>query len=137
MNANKNQERLLQDVLSDLDQAQSKAELKSRVLGEFRRARLFRQMGRLSALAAALVALAALAYEFRVPTPAPVALARRTRISKPVAGRTEHELTSGIELLTDDQLLASFPPNTCSLAEVDGHKVLVFRDPELRKQYLH
>ena len=43
----------------------------------------------------------------------------------------------GARNLTDEELIASFPPNTCLLAEVEGRKILVFRDATLRKQYLH
>jgi hypothetical protein len=38
--------------------------------------------------------------------------------------------------LTDEQLLASFPPGTCALAEINGRQVLVFHNPEDRQRYL-
>src|SRR5947207_13106861 len=38
--------------------------------------------------------------------------------------------------LTDVELLACFPTNTCFLAEVEGRKILVFRSRELRQLFL-
>ena len=39
--------------------------------------------------------------------------------------------------LTDEQLLAFFPADSCFIAEADGRKILVFRSPELRQKYFH
>ena len=39
--------------------------------------------------------------------------------------------------LTDEQLLAFFPANSCFIAESEGRKILVFRNPELRQKYFH
>ena len=38
--------------------------------------------------------------------------------------------------LDDDELLGQFPPGTCTIAEVDGRKMLVFLGDEARAKYL-
>ncbi len=38
--------------------------------------------------------------------------------------------------LTDQELVASFPPGTCFIAEVDGKKELVFFHPEAERTYI-
>lgn len=37
--------------------------------------------------------------------------------------------------LTDEELIAKFPPDSCFLAEVNGKKILVFKDPAVEKQF--
>jgi hypothetical protein len=39
--------------------------------------------------------------------------------------------------LTDEELLACFPPGSCFLAEVGGKTVLVFTDPSVKEHYLN
>jgi len=39
--------------------------------------------------------------------------------------------------LSDDQLLAVFPPGSCYFAEVEGRKVLVFKDEKVRQMYFN
>ena len=39
--------------------------------------------------------------------------------------------------LTDEELLAHFPPGSCFLAEVNGKIILVFNDPALKKQFFN
>jgi hypothetical protein len=38
--------------------------------------------------------------------------------------------------LTDDELLRQFPPGTCTLAEINGQKTLVFLTDEAQANYL-
>jgi hypothetical protein len=38
--------------------------------------------------------------------------------------------------LTDDELLNQFPPGTCTIAEIDGRKMLVFLTAEAKAKYL-
>ena len=55
----------------------------------------------------------------------------------PVAPSLAESLPSGSSrFLTDEQLLASFPEGSCFIAEIDGHKELVFLNPELERVYL-
>jgi hypothetical protein len=44
---------------------------------------------------------------------------------------------SKVEILSDDELLALFPRGSCYLAEVNGQKRLIFRDPDLKKLYFN
>ena len=37
--------------------------------------------------------------------------------------------------LTDEELIAKFPPGSCFMAEVNGKKILVFKDPTVEKQF--
>ncbi len=38
-------------------------------------------------------------------------------------------------LMSDEQLLALFPPGSCYLAEVEGRKMLVFRDEKVKQRF--
>jgi hypothetical protein len=59
----------------------------------------------------------------------------RTESKRPAA--VQAEAPTNDATLTDEQLLASFPANSCFIAEADGRKILVFRNPELRQKYFH
>ena len=39
--------------------------------------------------------------------------------------------------ISDDELLAAFPPGSCFIAEVNGQKRLVFRDPQIQKRFFN
>lgn len=136
-------EKLLNDVLQDESYPAFHDRLKRQALAEFRRGYFLRKVASVSAWAAALAALIAGSFFFRSKPAA-------TIVNPPVATNIEtpplpekHGPTAGtpapqaFPTLTDEELIASFPPDTCFLAEVDGRKVLVFRSDELRKQFLH
>jgi hypothetical protein len=40
-------------------------------------------------------------------------------------------------LINDEQLLASFPPGSCYLAEVNGAKRLFFYDPNAKAKFFN
>jgi hypothetical protein len=131
-------QKLLSDVVEDGMLREFHARLKSQALGEFRRARFLRRVGSLAALAAVLVAAgAAGVYNFRAPRVAPRTIAKAQVQPESAVTQSNTEPPARLHTLTDEELIASFPPNTCYLAEVDGRKMLVFQDPELRKQFLH
>lgn len=50
--------------------------------------------------------------------------------------RIETRLPSATRDLTDEELLRQFPPGTCTLAEMNGQKTLVFLTEEARVNYL-
>src|SRR5439155_17575301 len=52
----------------------------------------------------------------------------------PEAGRGDSPVR--IETISDEQLVATFPPGSCFLAEINGEKVLVFTDPKLQAEVL-
>jgi len=58
---------------------------------------------------------------------------RRLALKPPGAPPAETEMK---QYLTDDELIALFPPGSCFLAEVDGKKKLVFLDPKVERQYI-
>jgi hypothetical protein len=125
------QRRLLSDVLGEDDAARQAA------LAAFRRARFVRNVGRASALVALAGAAVSMGVLFSwhdldsnvrtIAKSGPATNVRRADGSKPPQ----------VPTLTDEQLLASFPPNSCFLAEIDGRQVLVFTDPAVERQVLH
>src|SRR4026208_315257 len=104
-------------------------------LAAFRRARFVRKVTRVSAVLALIIAVTGLLIWQHDPN-------RNSRIAagprdssvsrQPQGEPTEHDVPT----LTDEQLLASFPPNSCFLAEVDGRQILVFTDPAIEQQVL-
>src|SRR5258705_4337524 len=116
------QRQLLEDILREEDGAKQAA------LAAFRRARFVRRLGRAGALVA-LAGAVIIGVVFSQRDSASHIQAVQQRDS--AAGQRE------VATLTDEGLLASFPPNSCFLAEVDGRKVLVFVDPVVEKEVLH
>lgn len=130
-------QRLLNDVLQD-EVGTERAKRCS--LAAFRRGRLLRRVTIVSRLAAVVVVLAAGSFFFRAQFTKSRSLGQHAREvaglpSKPRATGTA--VSTPLPTLTDEELLASFPPDTCYLAEVEGRKVLVFADSSVRKKYLH
>jgi hypothetical protein len=46
------------------------------------------------------------------------------------------DVPPAVQELDDDELLRQFPPGTCTIAEVDGRKMLVFLGEEARAKFL-
>ena len=112
--------RLLTDVFCDEPNAKQAA------VAAFRRAVFLRRARR---VAGTMVICAAAATAIVHQTEkAPVIAVKK--IVQPAA------VPSSIPSLSDEQLLALFPSNSCFLAEVDGRQILVFDDPELREKFL-
>src|SRR5688500_114307 len=44
---------------------------------------------------------------------------------------------SDMPTLTDEELIALFPSNSCFLAEVEGRQILVFLDPKVEETAVH
>jgi hypothetical protein len=65
------------------------------------------------------------------PRPRPVASLPK------VAGAQVQRGAPAISIMSDQEVVACFPPGSCFIAEVEGRKVLVFPDPILRQRYLH
>ena len=121
---------LLNDVLREDDDTRQVA------LAAFRRARLVRKLVRTSAVVVATATTAAvLIWQHDVSTNNQIT-SGETALTDSRDGResvAQHDLPT----LTDEQLLASFPSNSCFLAEVDGRQILVFTDPTIERQVLH
>ena len=134
------QRRLLNDVLLDAFSDANNGSTRQLALASFRRARFLRRVCRLSAVATVIAGLAAgiLLWQSRVTKETPGDLAANAHSVKP--GRTQEpggQHSEALPTLTDEELVASFPPNTCFLAEVDGRQVLVFTDVNLQEKFVH
>jgi hypothetical protein len=126
------QRRLLNDLLREDDGAKQAA------LAAFRRARFVRRVGRVSALvvlAGVAVSIGILFSRHNVGTN--VRTMAGNGPSTNVGRADDSKKQPEVPTLTDEQLLASFPPNSCFLAEIDGRQVLVFMDPAVEEQVLH
>jgi hypothetical protein len=133
-------QRLLNDVWQDDTNGAWAAAAKQRALAAFRRGRLLRRITILSRLAALFLVLVTAILLLRrdgSKSPSPGRSGRERAGQPKQAGATESLASTPLPTLTDEQLLASFPPDTCYLAEVEGRKVLVFADSSSRKKYLH
>ena len=130
MKHEKHKQRLLDDLLQDDASHEWRADGKEQALAAFRQAHLWKRAGFILRLAAVVAALAGGAFLYRTH------LLKNSPVP-PLSELASQPVAAPLPTLTDDQLLASFPANTCYLAEVDGRKILVFVDPELQKKYVH
>ena len=114
-------------------------QLKERAWAEFRRARSVRRIASISSAALALAVLVAGGLLFRASERSKsgtlTAMPVRPESKRPTAVQAKDRAND--DALTDEQLLAFFPADSCFIAEVDGRKILVFRNPEVRQKYFH
>ncbi len=147
--------RLVADVAAEHeDYAEFERSLRRQAMAQFRRARFVRKMGHLSTGAAALLLsgglvwvaahraqidlfeLASAGRQAGTPQPGRPATAGSTRtpgtVVQPVLTANDSRINAlPVHLLSDSELLAAFPPDSCFLAEVNGKTVVVFYDPEV------
>jgi hypothetical protein len=112
---------LLNAVLADEDWQELNLSLKHEALaaiGAQRRRRYLRRWTGRVACAALLLAGAGWWWRPTAPDPAPVA-----RISGQPASPG-----AGVQFISEEEMLAMFPPGSCVVAEVNGEKELVFFD---------
>ncbi len=121
-------DRVLEAVLRDGQWRLADAELKRKALGAFQARQRLRQMTRWTACAAVL---AVFGYALHQPARAPTAHRQDVVKASPTLGQVQSQL-----LLTDRELLASFPRGSCFMAEVNGHRELVFVDSEVERKFL-
>ena len=114
-------------------------QLKQRAWAEFRRARFIRRIALISSAAAAVTALVTGGLLFRAFERNKTRSLATTRVGTEAMRPTavQAEASANDAMLTDEQLLAFFPADSCFIAEADGRKILVFRSPELREKYFH
>jgi hypothetical protein len=127
---NDKSDRLLEDVLlgDEFRQADAASYRCAReVLQQRRRTRRILIFSRNSALA--LVFLCGVVWITR-------STLRHSDSSRTVGLPSQKQTAPLAKGLSDDELLAAFPPGTCALTEINGRKVLVFRDDEARKRFL-
>jgi hypothetical protein len=131
--------RLLNEVFRSDSMDSFSGQLKERAWAEFRRARFIRRIALISSTVVAVTGLVAGGLLFRASerykTRNLATMPVRTESKKPAAVQAEAPANDG--RLTDEQLLAFFPPDSCFIAEADGRKILVFRSPEIRQKYFH
>jgi len=121
--------RLLNDVLLE-----ERGSEKAVAMVAFRRARSGRRVRAFGGLAVTIAAALVLGiHYYRIEPPATVAV----KPSQPQALTTGAENTGALLKLTDEELLASFPSNSCFLAEVNGRQVLVFTDRSIKQKFLY
>jgi len=131
--------RLLNDVFRADSTDSFSGQLKERAWAELRRARFIRRITLISGSAIAVTALVAGGLLFRASernkSRSLATIPVRTESNRPTP--VQAEAPTNDAALTDEQLLAFFPADSCFIAEVEGRKILVFRDPELRAKYFH
>jgi hypothetical protein len=133
----KDKQKLLNDVLGDEAFAGFDDGLKGRALGEFRRARFIRRARAVSVMA---LAAAGLGSFWLLSWQHPAGGNLSSNDVAELGTMTTDAETGGpkpftARIINEEQLLAVFPKDSCFIAEVDGKKTLVFRDPQVRKQY--
>jgi hypothetical protein len=121
------EQRLLNDVLSE--QSDGFPGSKEPALAAFRRARIMRRVRRFSGAAVILATVIGAVYQHNWRPGSQ----RGDVASNQQAPR---ESADGVPRLTDQELVASFPSNSCFLAEVNGRQVLVFMDPKLEEKFV-
>ena len=140
MSANRSEKRgqLLDEVLQDESFKEFDARLRQQALAEFRCGQFIRKIASISSLAALVIASAIGGFFFLEEHPKRDSSPASDRAANPHESPEASIKAPGKEVstLTDEELIASFPPNSCYLAEVDGRQILVFRDSKLRSQYL-
>jgi hypothetical protein len=123
---NESRQRLLNDVLRE---DPGGWEDKEAALSAFRRGQLLRRAGRagVAVMIAAVAIAGVLVLQRHVIKDIPPAVVANVQPSE----------QSGMPRLTDEELIASFPSNSCFLAEVEGRQILVFFDPRVEERVLH
>jgi len=129
MNA-KDLKELLEQTLTDSDFETHDAGVRRAALRAFRKNIYRRKLASISGMAAALVVTTILLIgSFRTKHASMATLPPRLAEERAAARASRS--------LSDDQLLAVFPPGSCYFAEVEGRKVLVFKDQKVRQMYFN
>ena len=127
---NESRRRLLNDVLREGPGGLENH--KEAALSAFRRGRLLRRAGHASvAMMIVAVATTGVLVSQRDNTKE-ISLAVAANVQPP--GRSSNQ--PDIPRLSDEELIASFPSNSCFLAEVGGRQILVFVDPTVEEKVL-
>lgn len=121
-------EELLDEVLTeDLPDADH-----ANTVGRFRREIFWRKVRR--STAAGLVFSAVLAVTlFTIRTEPPQAMG----VHNSARGQRPEQSKKSPDILSDQELVRLFPPDSCYLAEVNGKVVLVFKDEATRRQFVN
>ena len=129
---------LLTDLVSDSDYHRFRGELKKRALTRFRRHQAWRRI-RGTGAAMVLIAVAVLAllqFAERAGRSRLAATAPSFDHQPSAAAAAPIAPSTQMTAISDEELLASFPPGSCFLAEVNGETMLVFTDDKVRTEVL-
>ncbi len=132
MNANPDPDRedgLLDAVLRDEAWLAASHDLKVSALRAFRTRQTVRRATRLASVASVLAVVAISGVRWLQQPAAAPSLSSAKTAPIPAPAKTPNPMS-------DEELVSSFPPGTCFLAEVDGKKTLTFLDPKIQSQYL-
>lgn len=128
----KNLKELLEQTVADADFKTHDAEVRRAALREFRKSNYRRKLAAISGIAAALaVTTVLLIGSLRTKHVSVAAVPLEAK------GSTATQSARASGSLSDEQLLAVFPPGSCYFAEVDGRKMLVFKDEKVRQIYFN
>jgi hypothetical protein len=132
MNDERNESRrqLLSDVLRE--DPGGWGDDKEAALSAFRRGRLLRRARRasLAVMIVAVATAAVLVIQRDISKEIPLTVAANVQPSERSGNQPD------MPRLTDEELIASFPANSCFLAEVEGRQILVFVDPRVEEKVL-
>lgn len=129
--------RLLNEVFRTDSFDAFSGQLKERAWVELRRSRFMRRVALIAGTATAVAALITCGIFFQTSQRNKTAIQARASSANEGVVATAVQKAALDVTLTDEQLLALFPSDSCFIAEVEGRKMLVFRSPELRQKYLH
>jgi hypothetical protein len=116
---------------TDLRFARHDRMVMAEALAALRRRRHRRHTAAFLAISAAVLFAA---WPRRSICPAPPIVLQVPPDTAPILSSPEPEKSSE---LSDQELLAVFPPGSCYFAEVAGHKRLIFRDDAVRGKYFN
>jgi hypothetical protein len=124
-------EGMLDAVLTDERWQTVSEDLKHQALGALRHARQRRQLRmQISQAIFALILLGSLAWWFHSPASKSKSVVSQTADAIPPVSSA----ASQGPFVSEEEMLAMFPPGSCVLAEVDGRKELVFFDVEAARK---
>ncbi len=127
-------QRLLDEVLVEDAPSDWQGENKRRAVAAFRRGRTVSRVAFVARLAAIIIALGVAVVGLKVYFANETSGNRHA--NETTASLAPDRAPKPLPTLTDEELIARFPPNTCTLAEVDGRKVLLFADIQLQKKFM-
>ncbi|HVV00572.1 MAG TPA: hypothetical protein VHH88_04370 [Verrucomicrobiae bacterium] len=134
-----NPQQLLDEVLLDTEWREFASESESRALAAFRAHNRFRRVRafalRCSITAVLLLAFLLLRWESK---PEATALNGKSSFTARKGSSSNADLRAPAVVkngayITESQMLALFPKGSCAVAEVDGHKQLVFLNSQIRR----
>jgi hypothetical protein len=150
MNTDPDRDALLDAVLGDEDWQALRASTRAAALAAFRARHRRQRLGQWGALAAGVALALGATWAWMQPALAPLRpeppaqLARVTPAPAPAIPAaplpapesTPSTANSSVRYISEEQLLAMFPPGSCVIAEINGQKQFVILDPKIAAEGL-